>query len=186
MDNALSLPPEENLDTVMLKVARDVGMDLYEIDEILKNNNVRLQDFHRWKNHPTFLRYLKSEREAWVAASNAPERTKLKAGIVMEMFMDEAHTNLHDRKLALRDRIELSKVVARIAGLTDRPVGQVIPGAGGSGGFRLQININPGEGRPKTINISANHDKVEDVNVAPSWEEDDYDPFTSPDTLGDD
>lgn len=185
MNATLSLPPEENLDTVMRNVARDVGMDLYELDVILKNNNVKVADFLRWKDHPTFIKYIKSERAEWAAATNTTERTKLKAGIVMEMFMETAHTNLNDVKLALRDRIELSKVVARIAGLTDRPAAQ-IPGSGGAGGFRLQIVVNPTEGRQReTITIAAHQDHVVDVNTAPAWTEDEYDPFTSPDTLGD-
>lgn len=188
MNATLASTPTENLDAVMLKVARDLAMDIYELDDILKNNNVEVRDFHRWSNHPQFLKYYKSEKEAWAAATNAAERTKVKAGIVMEMFMDEAHANLHNNKVALRERVELAKLVGKVAGLVDRPAVN-FPGAGGPGGFRLEINIGPVAGVPReTITVSSDNQPVIEHQDEPFYaidEEDDYDPFTSPNTLED-
>lgn len=181
MNATLSLPPLENLDTVMLRVARDIAMDIYPLQDILKNNDLTVQQFQTWQNHPQFVKYVQSEKEAWTAASNTAERTKLKAGIVMEMFMEEAHNSLHDKKTPLNQRVELGKLVARIAGMGSPAAG--IPGAGGPGGFRLQINIGPGkEGhQPQQITISADHSPLID-----NYSDDDgYDPFTSPNTLED-
>ncbi len=182
MNATLSLPPKENLDVLMLKVARDVAMDIYPLQDILKNNDVTVSEFQRWATHPQFIKYLQSEKEAWSAASNTAERTKLKAGIVMEMFMDEAHHSLHDKKIPLNQRVELTKVLSRLAGFG--VTGASGGAASGPGGFRLQINIGPGnEGyQPQQITITANTDRVTPDN---SFEADDYDPFTSPNTLED-
>lgn len=183
MSDALSLPPRENLETLMLKVARDLAMDIYPLPDILTNNGVAMRDFQSWKDHPTFQRFLKSEREAWGAAANTAERTKLKAGIVMEMFMEEAHSELHSKKSPLNQRVELAKVVARLAGFAS-PTGAAGAPAG-PGGFRLQINIGPGiEGyQPQQITIAAQHDNV--VDHFEQFEDDGYDPFSSPNTLED-
>lgn len=186
MNATLSLPPKENLDTTMLRVARDIAMDIYPLADILKNNDVSIPEFQRWSSHPQFLQYIKSEKEAWNAATNAAERTKLKAGIVMEMFMDEAHHSLHDRKTPLNQRVELAKVMARLAGFA-APTGATST-SGGPGGFKLQINIGPGrEGyQPQQIVISANTERVIDgTDDFNDYAEDDYNPLVSPNTLED-
>jgi hypothetical protein len=172
MTNALSLPPADDLDTQMRKVARELAMGIYELDTILDQNEVDEYTFHRFKEHPRFLEYLKQEREAWNAASNVSERTKLKAGIIMEEFMIDAAKDLIDKKTPLNQRVELAKLLAKVAGMGEArtPIG------GGVGGFQLNINIGPG---------------VAPVVIKPTFaqtiehDNDDYDPFTSPTTLED-
>lgn len=168
----MTLPPSFDLETTMIKVARDLAIGIYDLATILKNNNVVVNDFEVWKLNPYFLNLLKSEREAWNAAENTAQRTKLKAAVVMEEFMIEAHAGLNDRKIALNHRVELGKLVARIAGL-----GETRQAPGGSGpGFSLNINIGPGIG--------------DSVKIRPQFhtidhDDDGYDPFTSPNTLDD-
>lgn len=175
MTNALSLPPADDLDTQMRKVARELAQDFYPLDEILKNNDVPPAVFHKFKEHPRFLDYLKQEREAWNAASNVAERTKLKAGIVIEEFMVNAHTELNDKKTPLNQRVELAKLLAKVAGMGEP---KVIGGGGGPGsGFQLNINISP-TAPPVIIHAQAVHPVIE-------HEDDGYDPFTSPTTLDD-
>lgn len=171
MTTALSLPPLDDLDTQMRKVARDLAMGIYELKDILASNDVDVFAFDRWKAHPRFLEYLKQEREAWNSASNVSERTKLKAGIIMEEFMVGAHNELHDKKTPLNQRVELAKLLAKVAGMGEPKVGA----GGGGSGFHLQINIAPGAA-PVVI-----QPKVVQHQAVP--EEDDYDPFTSPQTL---
>lgn len=170
MNAALSLPPTDDLDTQMRKVARDLAMGLYELETILKTHEVDQYQFMRWQTHPRFLDYLKQEQDAWNSANNVAERTKLKAGIIMEEFMVGAHGELHDKKTPLNQRVELAKLMARLAGM-----GEPKAGAVGGGGFQLQINI--GSGAPPVV-------------IQPSFQQtiehdDDYDPFTSPTTLDD-
>lgn len=173
MADALSLPPIDDLDTTMRKVARDFAMDIYPLDVILKNHEVHVLDFHRWKEHPRFLNYLKQERDAWNAANNVSERAKLKAGIIMEEFMVTAHTELGNQKTPLNQRVELAKLLAKMAGMGEPKVGAGV----GGGGFQLSINIAPGA--PPVV-VKATMPQVIEHD-----EDDGYDPFTSPTTLDD-
>lgn len=175
MNAPLSLPPVDDLDTVMLKVARNLAMGIYELDTILENLEVNRRDFDRWKTHPNFLHYLKSEREAWSAAVNTPERTKLKAAVIMEDFMVKAHSDLHNDKTPLNQRVELGKLVAKIAGMGEP---KNIGGVGGPG-FQLHINIGPGVS--DKVTITPQFGKI--INYDEPTDE--YDPLISPNTLED-
>lgn len=170
MNSSLSLPPDDDLDTQMLKVARDIAMDIYPIATILQNNSIGSGDFNSWKDHPRFLEYLRSETEAWKSATNTAERTKLKAAVVMEDFMQEAYTQLHDKKVALNHKVELGKLVAKIAGLGEP---KVLNGGTGGATFQLRINIGPERRNQVTVAPTLgkiiNHDEPEpeviDVNI---------------------
>lgn len=181
MNATLSLSGQDDLDTLMLKLARDVVMGMHEMDEILKFHNLTKMEFtRRIENHPRFIAYLKSESEAWNAATNTGERVKLKASVVMEDFMLEAHTALHDKKTPLNQRVELGKLLAKIAGMGEpKTFG---PGGQGGPGFSLQINITPGAAPAQVITIKPEMGKL--INYDPQdAAEDGYDPFSSPDTL---
>jgi len=205
MYSALSLP-DDDIDTTMRLVARNVAMDVYPLPKILEFCGVKVADFHQWKTHPRFLAYLKAETEAWNAAQNVNERTKLKAGIIMEEWMVEAYAELKNGKQPLHHRVELGKLITKLAGMGETNNGFSGGGGGGGGGFSLQINIAPGQ--TTTINARAIPEdaEFEPVEEAPKRRvvkrppsisspiedavtldvtEDDYDPFHSPDTLGD-
>lgn len=123
----------------MRAVARGLALDIYPLDQILETAEVEPRDFQRWQTSPRFLEYLQSERDAWQSAGNTPERAKLKASIIVEEFMVQAHTELQDKKTPLNQRVDLFKQLCKIAGME-----ATTPAAGGGGGFSLQINIAPG------------------------------------------
>lgn len=149
----------------MLKVARELAIGIYEIEEILKNNEISLREFEAWRTNPRFLSYLQTEREAWNSAVNAPERIKLKSAVVLEEFIVEAHGALHDRKTPLNQRVELGKLLTKMAGIGET---KLVGGAGGSG-FQLTINIGPGK---ESINIRPQM-QVIDGDFGPSDSSDD-------------
>lgn len=172
MNAPMSLPPEDDIDTQMRKVAQNLAMDIYELDDILKNLSIHPREFERWKEHPRFIMYLKVAKEEWNSASNAAERTKLKAATVMEDFMLEAHASLHDKKQPLNQRVELGKLVAKIAGMGEpRVFGN--GAAGNAPAFQLNIVIGK-----ETVSIAPQMGKL--INHD---EDDTYDPLVSPDTL---
>jgi len=158
MESGLSLPPSEELDNAMLKIARDMAQDIYPIEDILRHRGVSGRLFEAMKQHPRFRSYVLSEREAWLSAGNTEGRTKLKAGIVLETFMDNAYTEMTNRLTPLSQRVALGTMLAKIAGYGEPKVFQPVAGNGGSGNsFMLQINIGPGaqnEGVRETINIT--------------------------------
>lgn len=174
MSSALSLADIDNLDETMRAIARHIAMGIYPLEQILSNLEIKPHTFNQWKNNPRFLKYLQSESEAWHAAGNVAERTKLKAGIIMEEWMINAHGDLNDKKQPLNHRVELGKLIAKVAGMGEPKVGaQNQPG----NGFQLQINIGPGVA-PVSINAVRVQRTVE-------HEEGVYDPFQSPNTLDD-
>jgi hypothetical protein len=207
MSTDLSPPPRDAIDIIMLKVARDLAQDIYPAEDILKKYDLSGDMFEAFKRHPRFQGYLISEREAWLSANNIESRTKLKAGMVLETFMDGAYQEISDRTQPLNQRVELGKMLAKIAGFGE-PKAFINTGGGGPG-FTLQINIGPGvanEGRHETITIQPEvsmppdirMDDEEEVTLAsnfppalknamlPPEEDDEYDPFTSPSTLEED
>ena len=180
MNASLSLPPTD-LDGKMRRIAREVAMDLYSLDQILKNCDTSVSEFDIIKKHPRFAQYYSQFKDEWNAATNTKERTKIKAGLVMEEFMEEAYTTLHDKKHPLNHRVELGKLVAKIAEMGEPKVNV---GANGGPGFSLTINI----GDNKDVTIAPEMTKI--INHDPSPNNgrsrddfDSYDPFTSPNTL---
>lgn len=140
MNATLSSETQEDLDQMMRVVARNVAMGIHDLDAILLFCNVDPRDFTRWQNNPRFLKYLKAEQEAWENATNVGERTKLKAGIVIEEWLPEAYAELRERKTPLNQRVMLAQLVAKIAGMGEpKTIGMGVSDTGG--GFTLNINI---------------------------------------------
>jgi hypothetical protein len=183
MNTALSLPNLDDLDSQMVEVARHIAQDIYPLEDILKNMSISLEDFNKWKNNPRFHEYIKEEKAQWSSAFNATTRTKLKAAIVLERFMETLDSDLGNKVTPLNQRVEGAKLLAKITGLGE-PKNAVVTGGGG---FQLHINI--GSGAPGvTINTSKVIEHQEEEEDGPDifpMEADDYDPFISPDTLGD-
>jgi hypothetical protein len=137
---AETLPVTYSKDVQYLRLAREIAADLYDIETILKNNNINSDQWSVISADPRFSTLLQAEVEAWNAASNTHERTKLKAGMLMEEWLLEANARLHDGKETLAAKTEVAKLLARLAGMG---VERGDP-TGGMGGERFQITINLG------------------------------------------
>lgn len=135
MAEAISLYSQ---DTLYLRVAREIAIDLYDVETILKNNKIDQSDFERIKKDPRFLALLESEVSAWNSAGNTLERTKLKAGAMLEEFLPEANTRIHDKAETLSAKTELLKALMRIAGMGERVAGDAPTGE------RFTVTINLG------------------------------------------
>jgi len=125
--------------TLYLKLAREIATDLYDIETILNANQITAEQWEKIKNDPTFQRILGAEVAAWNSAINTLERTKLKAGVMIEEWLPEAYARMSDSRENLTAKTELAKLVTRIAGmgLNDAHV------VGGTG-ERITISINLG------------------------------------------
>lgn len=124
-------------DTTYLRIAREIAINLHDIQTILSNNGLDQIQWDRIKADPRFQRLLDSEIQAWSSAGNTAERTKLKAGALIEEFLPEANARIHDRSESLSAKTELLKTLARIAGMGERAM---IEGPAG-GGFTVTINL---------------------------------------------
>lgn len=124
---------------LLVKLAREIAIDHYDIETILKTYQISLEQWENIKANPQFQRLLESEIAAWQGAENTQERTALKAAALVEEWLPEANSILHDRNAALTGKVELGKLLARIAGL-----GLTGANVEGGGADRFSITINLG------------------------------------------
>jgi hypothetical protein len=132
------LAPSQS-DILLVKLAREIAMDIQPIETILKQYSLTAETFEILKSSGRFQSLLFSETEAWNGALNTHERVKLKAAAMLEEFLPELNNRLHDQDEALPAKIEGAKLVTKIAGIGERA------DSAGGGGERFTVTINLGE-----------------------------------------
>lgn len=133
---AAKLPAIQD-DVKIVQLAREIAMDVVEIPAILKRYEVTNQEWERIQRHPRFDQILKAAIVEWQSAINTEQRIKVKAAVLLEEWLGEANSRLHDRTESLAAKTELAKFLGRLAGLG-------IAGAsieGHSERFSLTINL---------------------------------------------
>lgn len=125
-------------EVTLLRLVREIAMDIFPIETILEHHQIPLETFHKIKDNPRFIELLESEVLAWNSAGNTHERTKLKAAALIEEWLEEANTRLHDKDEALNSKVELGKLLARIAEMGTNKA-DVAGGAGEH--FKITINL---------------------------------------------
>jgi hypothetical protein len=124
-------------EVTLLKIAREVAKDILPIETILDLHKITPTQWETLQTSRIFLGLLQSEAEAWGSATNTAERLKLKALSMMEEWLPEANSRIHDRSETLAAKNETVKVVSRLAG-----IGANGEGAAGSGEkFSFTINL---------------------------------------------
>lgn len=121
----------------LLKLAREIAMDIRPIEEILKIHEVSDEDWGRIQNNANFQTLLRTEVEAWNAATNAAERVRLKSLYFVEESLPEFFARAHDRREPLNSKVEVLKTVAKLGG---------VGGTAETGvqGEKLMVTINLG------------------------------------------
>ena len=127
-------------EVILVKLAREIAVDFYELPEVLARNGVNDEQWQRIKNHPRFIGLLTTASAEWNSSLNTSERTKLKAAALIEEFLPEANQRLHDQNEALPGKVSLLQQLSKIAGVDAREPA----GAGGAPGERFSITINLG------------------------------------------
>jgi hypothetical protein len=133
-------------------LAREIAMDIQPLETILKRHGISADEWPRVQASPRFQNYLTDALLTWTSALNAPERIKVKSLTVIEDWLLTAYRELQENDGSLRDKTELAKLIARLAGVgekaaSDLPVGE-----------KISITINMGT---ETIR----HEKVVDVQL---------------------
>lgn len=126
-------------DPVFVKLAREIAINHYDTETILKHYRITTDEWERIIAHPRFLELLEAEQQAWNGALNTHERTKLKAAALVEEWLPEANQRLHDSGENLNAKVELGKLLARIAGM-----GLQNAAVEGAQGEKFSITINLG------------------------------------------
>lgn len=121
----------------LLQIAREIAMDIRPIDEILKLHDVDQMQWEALQTNPRFRAYIESEAAAWHGTLNTHERVKLKAAAMLEEWLPELNTRMHDRAESLNAKIEAGKLARDLAGFAKGGVG--VEGAGEK--FSVTINL---------------------------------------------
>jgi len=136
-----TLVKEPMRDIVLVQLAREIAIDHLNTEDILKLYSITQEEWEVIKNNKRFQILLEQEILAWQSATNTAERTKLKAGAIIENWLPESNMRLHDNNEALPAKVELAKMISRIAGLDRTENANVGTGAG----FSVTINLGAGD-----------------------------------------
>jgi hypothetical protein len=121
----------------MLKLAREIAMDIQSIEDILKHHQVTDSQWEEIQQNPRFNSYLRGAVEEWQSATNTAERVKLKSMAFVEEALPEFFARAHDPKEPLAAKTEVLKTIAKFAG-----VGGSVDGA--LSGEKMIVTINLG------------------------------------------
>jgi hypothetical protein len=133
------VPSKKFSDLTLVKLAREVAMNIQSIETILEANQIDIETWENIKVHPKFNQYLESETSSWNSAINTHERVKLKSAAVIEDWLPEAYARMHDASENLNAKTELGKLVARLAGM-----GLTNTNITDGSGERFSVTINLG------------------------------------------
>ena len=132
------LPEHVEDDLFLIKLAREIAIEHYPLETILERYHIDGETWAKLRNNARFNELLKSETEAWNSATNTAERTKLKAAALIEEWLPEANSRLHDQAENLNHKVELAKLLSRIGGLEKATM------EANGGGERFTVTINMG------------------------------------------
>jgi hypothetical protein len=114
---AVTLPLQGIAQVTLLRLARELAIDLNDVDTILKNHDVSLESWGKIKDHPLFVKVLKEEIALWESAKNTEERVKIKAASMIEHWLPELYSRLNNGEENLAAKIEGAKFAAKLAGM---------------------------------------------------------------------
>jgi len=117
MDGTLPAPIDIFDDTRMLKLARELAMDIRPLDDILDKLGISEGEWAAIKDSGPFTRYLRSATEEWHSALNTQERVKLKSLAMVEESLPEFFARMHDARENLPAKTEVLKTISRFAGV---------------------------------------------------------------------
>lgn len=143
-------------DVTLLKLAREIAMDMRTTEEILEAHGVTSDQWALIGEMPLFQNYLRQCVEEWHSAVNTQERVKLKSMAFVEEALPEFYARAHDPNESLNAKVEVLKAVARFAGVGGSVDGSV-------NGERLSV----------TINLGADHQLKIEKDITPQFIEGD-------------
>lgn len=127
-----------NSDIDMVKLAREIAMDIHPIENILKQYSITTEAWCELQRNTKFTSLLSTEVETWQTSLNTHERVKMKSAAMLEEWLPELYRRMCNDNEAMPAVIEAGKMLSRIAGLgLSHDVAAAI-------GERFSITINMG------------------------------------------
>jgi hypothetical protein len=127
------------------RLAREIAMDILELDEILALHQLDAEDWERIHSDVRFQKMLADMRAQWNSAENTKERVRVKAATGIEMALDSVVLELMSPAIPLGQRVQAFQMLAKLGDLEVKPDQPVI-----QPGDRVQISINIGQGSVTT------------------------------------
>lgn len=134
----LSAAAKQEIDIV--KLAREIAMDLRPLKDILEHHQIDQPTFEKLKRQPYFSRVLAAEVEAWQSAVNTSERVRLKSQAMMEELLPDLYKRMVAPKEDLMKVVKGAELVAKLANLGESD-GKINPSD------KVVITINMGAER---------------------------------------
>ena len=134
----VSVPDPTISEHILIKLAREIAMDIQPIDIILRDNGV---DGERWEiiqANARFQMLLETETSAWGSALNTQERLRLKSASALEEWLPELFMRMNDRNENLNAKVEAGKLISRWAGVGGTGTQTM------EGGEKFSVTINLG------------------------------------------
>jgi hypothetical protein len=143
----------------VVALARELAMDINEMDDILKMYQISEDEFEQLKADPAFQTVFDATLVEWQAATNTEKRVKVKAASSVENSLLNLHAAANDKNQPLNHRVLALQFISKMAGLAE-------PETKGPTGNGFSITINMGEGHTKTIEATAITQINAEVNAA--------------------
>lgn len=150
-DYAPTVPEATRREINIVRLAREIAMDLRPLAQILQAHQVNPQQWEALKRQPYFTKVLSAEVEGWQSAVNTGERVKLKASAMIEEFLPELWRRMLGEKEDLLKVVKGAELVTKLAGLNAED----------------KNAINPSDKVVITINMGSDH-KLQTVKTLPS------------------
>jgi hypothetical protein len=154
----VQLPVTIGEDLTILKVAREIAMDLHPLETILKRYAISDQQWESLQNHWRFRQVLDAECAVWNSAMNTSERVKAKSLAAVEEALPEMFGRLHDRQEGLQHKVKLFEVLGRIGGVGGNQAD--VMGAGEK--FSVTINLGSEQVRIEKPVMTLPHEVITD------------------------
>lgn len=110
------VPPAMFEERQLVRLVRELAMDMREIDQILDDFRMSRAEFEALQKDERFGRMLASELSSWGAATNAHERVKAKSAAMIEDYLPELYARLNDRSENLMGKAKMLEFIAKLAG----------------------------------------------------------------------
>lgn len=116
-DYVPTLPEAARQEINMVRLAREIAMDLRDLPQILEHHCITHSQFEVLKRNPYFCRLLEAEIEAWNSATNTSQRVRLKASAMMEEMLPELYKRLINPKEDLLKVVKGAELVTKLGSL---------------------------------------------------------------------
>lgn len=144
--NDPALPPNEVFAVDFAQLAREIAMDIFPIDEVLRLHQLTPEEWERIATHPKFKQMLDEMVREWNLSAGTMDRVKVKSATGLESTLEVFIRDIANPDIPLNQRVEAGKFLAKLGELDGSRIGQ------GGGGSIVHININTGHGKePVTI-----------------------------------